>query len=200
MKLIAVCLVLVLTTLGYVSAVENEEAQVSSVPRVPAERARVSNGTSAERFERAMKIKAGTKHALGQFKLHDGSTLELSTAETADSQVCLIEEHSRSGASAGCLEGGLFRIRKVEFSVSTDGGPDTFTELYVAGVVAPGIGSAALELTDGTLLPLQLTAQRTFIFESSKSALEAHVYPTAFHLFRVNGKLAERLSFPPAGG
>lgn len=193
-----VVLAMAFAALGYGASVDGGDAPMSVSTPSSQQRA-VSNVSAAEHVERAMKIKKGSKRPLGGFGLSDGSSLELSTAETTDGQECLIEEHSRSGASAGCLEGGLFRSRRVELSVSTDGGPGLFSELYVSGIVAPGVRSASLELTDGTRVPLQLTAARTFLHESGQAALDARVYPTKVHLFGPNGKLVETVSFPPAG-
>ena len=161
--------------------------------------AEVSSGSDNQRSERAMKLKEGTKRKLGRLRMSDGADLDLFTATTVDGQECLIEEHSRSGVGAGCVEGGLFRRSKVEFSVNTDGGPDRFSSLYVAGLVAPSVGSASLVLTDGTLVRLALTTERTFLYESAQDALGRRTYPTGFRLFGPNGKLVESVTFPPAG-
>jgi hypothetical protein len=185
--------------LGYGASAGGDGPRTTADVTSYGQRGAVANVSAADRVEREMKIKGETKRSLGQFRLSDGSSLELSTAETTDGQECLIEEHSLSGSSGGCLEGGLFGSRKVELSVSTDGGPETFSELYVTGVVAPSIRSASLELTDGTQAPLQLTAAGTFLHESAQATLAAHVYPTRVHLFGPNGKLVETVSFPPAG-
>lgn len=156
-------------------------------------------GSPMERLERAIKIKRGSKSALGEFVLSSGRRVALYTADTEDAKGCLIESDAAAGAGAGCLEGGLFAARKVAFSVNTDGGPEQFDELYVIGIVAPNVRSAALRLTDGREVPLRLTSERTFLFESPKSDLIEGVYPHVFRLFGANGKLVESVSFPPAG-
>lgn len=155
--------------------------------------------TSAlERLERSAKTKPETKRPLGRFEL-DGRMLELFTAETGDGRACLIDHDPRFGASAGCLEGALFRQRKVEFSVRFDGGPDRFGELYVSGVVASSIRSAELTKSDGTVVPLELATSRAFVYESPRADLESAVYPNGFRLFGPRGKLVETVTFPPPG-
>jgi hypothetical protein len=158
-----------------------------------------TQGPPMERLERTIKMKRGSKTAIGAFALASGRRIELFTAETEDAHSCLIEHDTEAGAGAGCLEGGLFAARKVAFSVNTDGGPERFDELYVVGVVAPSIRSAALVLTDGREVPLRLAGEGSFLFEGSRSDLAEGTYPHQFRLFGPNGKLVETVSFPPAG-
>lgn len=156
--------------------------------------------TSAlERLERSAKTKPETMRPLGHFELEDGRRLELFTADTGDGRACLIDHDPRFGASAGCVDGALFRQRKVEFSVRFDGGPERFGELYVSGVVAPGIRSAELTKSDGTAVRLELAESRAFVYESPRSDLESGVYPNGFRLFGPRGKLADTVTFPPPG-
>ena len=87
-------------------------------------------------------MKTGSKRSLGTLRLSDGREIELTLAETSDGKECLIDHERGAGASASCLEDGLFRHRRVEFSIAFEGGPETFDELHVIGVVAPSIRSA----------------------------------------------------------
>jgi hypothetical protein len=82
-------------------------------------------------------------------------------------------------------------------SPSTPRGPERFEELYVVGVAGPSI--RGLPWSRAAPLALELNAANAFLFESSKSDLEARLYPVALRLFGSNGKLVETVSFPPAG-
>ncbi len=156
------------------------------------------SGSPIERLERSIKMKVGSKKALGDFRLSSGRNVQLSTVDTDDAKACLVEDDPVAGAGAGCLEGGLFRQRRVAFSVNTDGGPGRFDELYVVGVVAPNIASAALILTNGSEVPLRLTRERTFLYESPARDLAVGNHPVGFRLFGPSGRLVETVSFPPA--
>jgi hypothetical protein len=162
--------------------------------------ARDMSQSALERLEHSAKIKAETKRSLGHFELKDGRRVELFIADTRTGRACLVDNDPRFGASAGCLDDGLFRERKVEFSVRFDGGPTLFSELYVAGVVAPSIRSAELTKTDGTAESLELTDSRAFVFESPRADLDGSTYPNGFRLYGPSGKLLETVTFPPVGG
>ena len=139
-----------------------------------------------------------TRSDLGRFALGKGRHVTVSTAKTFDGKDCLIEGDER-GDTSSCLEDGLFSRRKAELVVSSMGGPEQFDELYVAGVVAPGIRSARLVKTDGTETDLQLNVHRAFVYESASQDLTSRVYPTALRLFEPNGKLVATVDFPAAG-
>ena len=191
---------LALALVGYVDGRRDRHADERTGTPVsytakPAER---HGATALERLERAIEMKPGTRKPLGSFTLASGRRVQLYTAETDDAKSCLLEDDSGAGAGAGCLEDGLFGARRVAFSVNTDGGPARFAELYVVGVVAPSVRSAALVLTDGREVPLRLAANRTFLFESPEADLASGVHPTGFRLFGAAGKLVETVSFPSA--
>jgi hypothetical protein len=183
---------------GYVVARSDVRA-VSETTSNAREIALTGKGSGLERLERSAKIRPGTKRSLGTLALSGGRRVELLLAETEDGRACLIEASADGGASAGCLEGGLFRHRRVEFSVAFDGGPDTFDELYVTGVVAPNVKTAQLVMTNGDVTELALTDERAFAFESPRSALRRDVFPTAFRLYGASGKLIDVETFAPPG-
>lgn len=158
-----------------------------------------AGGSAIERLQRSVKMRSGTRKALGAFALSSGRRVELYTADTEDGRSCLLETDPEAGAGAGCLDGGLFRVRRVAFSVSTNGGPEQFDELYVTGVAAPGVRSIELVKTDGTFARLDLNGSRAFVYESPAVDLESRVYPSGFRLFGPNGKLVEAITFPSAG-
>jgi hypothetical protein len=144
------------------------------------------------------RLKADTKRVLGSFELRKGRTSRVSTADTVDGLGCLIEEDN-GGEMSSCLEGGLFSARKAELVVSSQGGPDRFSELHVVGIAAPSIRGVWMVKTDGTTVQLPLNAQRAFVFESSAEDLDAKVYPTSLRLHGQSGRLVETVDFPPAG-
>lgn len=152
-----------------------------------------------ERLERKIKMQGESKDTVGAFELTTGETVHLHTARTDDGQSCLIDEGTLAGASATCVENGLFGIRKVAFFVNSNGGPERFSTLYVGGVAAPSIRSVAVVKTDGSTVREEVNANGAFLIESSGSELERGVYPTALRLFGPSGNVAEVVDFPPAG-
>jgi hypothetical protein len=207
MKLGIVCLAAVSIPAGvaYGLASDSRRSEVRDVGMVSTDRFvvergdRPTSGSPLERLERSIKLKPGSKKALGGFTLASGRRVQLYTADTEDAKSCLVEDDPEAGAGAGCLEGGLFRERQVAFSVDTQGGPDRFDELYVTGVVASNIRSAELTKSDGTAVRIDLAESRAFVYESPSADLESRVYPDGFRLFGPNGKLVETVSFPAAG-
>jgi hypothetical protein len=161
--------------------------------------AQVGNGSALERLERSAKVKAGSKRSLGTLGLSDGRKIELTLAETTDGTECLIDHEAGAGASASCLEDGLFRHRRVEFSIAFEGGPDAFDELHVTGIVAPNIRSADIVMTNGDVSPLALSKERTFVYESTRDDLQRRIRPTAFRLYGPSGRLVETHRFAPPG-
>jgi len=139
-----------------------------------------------------------TRSDLGRFALGKERHVTVSTAKTFDGRDCLMEGDEQ-GETSSCLEGGLFSSRKAELVVSSMGGPEQFDELYVAGVVAPGVRSARLVKTDGRETDLQLNAHGAFVYESASQDLTSRVYPTALRLFGPNGRLVATVDFPAAG-
>jgi hypothetical protein len=146
--------------------------------------------------------KAETRKQLGRFRVGRGTSASrlvgLSSATTEEGLECLIED-DLDGEASSCLDGGFFALRKAEVIVSTAGGPDQFDELYVAGIVAPGVRAARVVQTDGSEVATELSPERAFIYESTAADLEAKVYPTAVRLFGPSGKLVGTVTFPPAG-
>ncbi len=150
-----------------------------------------------ERLERAIKLKRGTKKAVGEFELSAGDTVRLHTADTEDGQSCLIDEGPDAAAGASCLENGLFALRNVEFFVNSEGHPDRLEQLYVGGVVAPNIRSISVRKTDGSTTPLRPTQERAFLYESAVTELQGDVLPSELRLFGASGKLIEVQRIPP---
>jgi hypothetical protein len=152
--------------------------------------------------ERRPRFKAETRKQLGRFRVGHGTDASrlvgLSSVTTEDGSECLVED-DLDGESSSCLDGGFFALRKAEVLVSTAGGPDRFDELYVAGIVAPGVRAARVVKADGSEVVAELSPERAFVYESTAADLEARVYPTAVRLFGPNGKLVGSVTFPPAG-
>ena len=146
----------------------------------------------------ALRLKEDTRRHVGVFDLAQGRKVRLSTADTVDGMACLIEQ-DEGAVGSSCLENGFFAQRKVELLVGSQGGPDRVPELHVVGIVAPGIRSAVLVKTDGSVVELRLNRDGAFLFESPDADLEARIYPTKLRLYGPSGKLAGTVTFPPAG-
>lgn len=187
-------LVVALATRGGVGG-----APAASPDRVAASRVSAHEKPAAERFESSIDAKPGTRRPLGEFTLAGGRSLRLYSVETRSGKSCLVDEESGVGQSAGCLEEGLFGLRRAAFSVNTQGGPDRFDELYVVGVAAPGIRGVDVVETDGGHHSLELNSERAFVFQSSRSDLAAGVYPKALRLYSAAGRLVETIAIPALG-
>jgi len=156
----------------------------------------VESESPLERAERHLKVKEGTRKAVGQFTLRGGAKLRVHTADTTDGKSCLIDEVSDVGAGSSCLDNGLFALRKVAFVVNSEGGPERFSELQLVGVAEPGIGAVSLSKTDGTAAELGLTQDGAFLYESTPLELERDVLPSALQLLGKNGKLVQTVTIP----
>lgn len=176
-----------------VSYESRESPSTKAAPRPAA--ARVSGSRSAAA---SPELAIETKRQLGVFDLGKGRRIRISTADTVDGMACLIEE-ADDGTGSSCFDHGFFALRKTEFLVTSQGGPEQFTALRVVGVAAPSIRAVTLVKTDGTAVQLQLNSERAFVYESSSSDLEARIYPTGLRLYGGSRKLAETVTFPPAG-
>ena len=152
--------------------------------------------SKTEESGQGLELKPGSERRLGVFKLGHGRDLSLSTADTTDGKSCLIESGEADADSSVCLEDGLFTLRKVAFSVDSQGGPQRFSELHVPGVVASGIRSAEILKTDGSSASLDLSSEGAFVYESPESDLEQAIYPNGFRLYGPSGRLAETVHFP----
>jgi len=158
--------------------------------------------TATENGDVRPHFKAETRKQLGRFRVGRGTSASrlvgLSSATTEEDSECIIEDDV-DGEASSCLDGGFFALRKAEVMVSTAGGPGQFDELYVAGIVAPGIRAARVVKTDGSEVATELNSERAFVYESPATDLEARVYPIALRLFGPSGKLVGTVAFPPAG-
>jgi hypothetical protein len=158
--------------------------------------------TATEKGDVRPHFKADTRKQLGRFRIGRGTSASrlvgLSSATTEEGSECLIEDDV-DGEASSCLDGGFFALRRAEVIVSTAGGPGQFDELYVAGIVAPGIRAARVVKTDGSEVATELSSERTFVYESPAADLDAKVYPIALRLFGPGGKLVGTVTFPPAG-
>lgn len=142
-------------------------------------------------------VDRATKVSLGAFRLHGGKRIEVFSAKTTDGRSCVLDE-SLDGSSGGtCLDGEPFEGRLVAFLVSSEGGPDAFTELRLSGAVAPTVHAVAVLRSDGSRANVGLTPKHAFVFESTLDELGADVLPTAIELYGANGRLLETVTVPP---
>ena len=154
--------------------------------------------SSVGTFQRP-EVDRSTEHTLGSFRLSTGRVATLETADATGGLTCLLDQLDLQQPGETCLQNGLFARRKVAFSVNSQGGPGRFSEMYVVGLVAPGIDSATLMKTDGSAATLSLNDEGAFVFESPADDLDAGTYPTGFRLYGPSGKLVQTVMFPPAG-
>jgi hypothetical protein len=166
-------------------------------------RSSVSNESTAEPssvlegLEQRLKVKIGSKKTRGEFALRGGRRLRVHTADTTDRKSCLLDvQEPAEIAGAMCLENGLFGLRKAAFSVSSNGGPARFGELYLLGVAAPGIATVSVSKTDGSTVDVQLNRDHAFLFQSTPSDLEQDILPSGLRLFGSGGKLVEMIEIP----
>lgn len=145
---------------------------------------------------RSFAAKPGTTKDIGRFVLRGGRELRLRTYETADGMSCLEDREGTSGPGATCAEGGLLRGRRAVYSITFDGGPARFARLYLLGLAAPGIGSVAVQMTDGSVVRAALSPERAFVVESSAAELAQDVVPSALLLYGLSGRLVERIEIP----
>ena len=64
----------------------------------------VDTESPLEGAKHRLKLKEGTRKAVGQFTLRGGAKLRLDTADTTDGKSCLIDDVSDVGAGSACLE------------------------------------------------------------------------------------------------
>jgi hypothetical protein len=143
-------------------------------------------------------VRPGSRRELGRFVLRGGRTLRLEAAETLAGKSCLLEVDV-SGTATSCLDGGLFALHRAAFGVSSEGGPDRFTALRLAGVAAPEIASITLVRTDGSSVELGLSRRQAFVYEAAEAELAAGVLPAALVLEARSGRVVEEIAIPAVG-
>lgn len=166
--------------------------EVAAVPAAPA----TAVSSTGSHGTAALRVKAATRKAVGQFRLRGGGTLRLETADTEGGHGCLVDVEVGAASGSSCFEGGLFAQQKVAFSVNFDGGPDRFRTLYVLGIAAPGVAAVTLSKSDGTSARLELNGARAFLYESSAAELARNVLPSGLEAFGPSGRLVERIAIP----
>lgn len=145
---------------------------------------------------RGPRVEPRTRTPLGELALRGGK-LRLERAEMSDGSECLLHAELGSGVSGSqCFQRGLFGSSRVAFSVNADGGPGTFSSMYVVGIAHPAIGRVELVRTDGSVVRAELTKERTFVVESSAAELERSVLPASLRVYAGNGRLVETVEIP----
>ena len=198
---VALLALVALVALASAKVLSGSEKALTSSPsgRLVSSATELPNAPAGEAFQNAIHAKAGSRHDFGEFRLRTGRAVGLYSVDTTDGKSCLVDDDTRVGPSAGCLEGGLFRVRRAAFSVNSTGGPGRFEELYVIGVAAPGIRAVDLVRSDGSRVRLDLSSERAFLVESTAVELEARIHPAGLRLYAAGGQLVETISFPPLG-
>ena len=145
---------------------------------------------------RGSRVEPRTRTTLGDLAL-PGGKLRLERAEMSDGSECLLPAELGSGVSGSqCFQRGLFGSSRVAFSVNSDGGPGTFSSMYVVGIAHPATERVELVRTDGSVVRAELTKERTFVVESSAAELERSVLPASLRVYAGNGRLVETVEIP----
>ena len=138
--------------------------------------------------ERGLKVRPGSRRAVGEFRLRGGRTIQLRTLATSDGKSCLVEVEKPSGvAGSSCFDGELFAGQKVVFAINFDGGPERFGDMYLFGVAGPEVARVAVERTDGSSVDVEPNAEGGFLVQSSPQDLELNLLPTSLRLFARGG-------------
>ena len=145
---------------------------------------------------RGSRVEPRTRTPLGDLALR-ARKLRLERAEMSDGSECLLHAELGSGVSGSqCFQRGLFGSSRVAFSVNSDGGPGTFSSMYVVGIAHPATERVELVRTDGSVVRAELTKERTFVVESSAAELERSVLPASLRVYAGNGRLVETVDIP----
>lgn len=171
---------------------ETERASVSPAGLDAGKAVSVTPGGAA----RGSRVEPRTRRPLGDLALRAGK-LRLERAEMSDGSECLLHAELGSGVSGSqCFQRGLFGSSRVAFSVNSDGGPGTFSSMYVVGIAHPATERVELVRTDGSVVRAELTKERTFVVESSAAELERSVLPASLRVYAGNGRLVETVEIP----
>lgn len=145
---------------------------------------------------RTSRVEPRTRTPLGDLPVRGGK-LRLERAEMSDGSECLLHAELGSGVSGSqCFQRGLFGSSRVAFSVNADGGPGTFSSMYVVGIAHPATGGVEIVRTDGSVVGAELTKERTFVVESSAAELERSILPSSLRVYGGKGRLVETVEIP----
>ena len=125
---------------------ETERASVSPAGLDAGKAVSVTPGGAA----RGSRVEPRTRRPLGDLALRAGK-LRLERAEMSDGSECLLHAELGSGVSGSqCFQRGLFGSSRVAFSINSDGGPGTFSSMYVVGIAHPWVqGPGGTETAGG---------------------------------------------------
>lgn len=150
-----------------------------------------------ERLVEGSKIDEDTESEVGTFGLGPGRTLDVMTAKTIDGKSCLVHEDPVRGSGMMCLEGGLFSLNRAAFSISSDGGPERFSELMLTGIAAPEITRVVVAKTNGKGEEVALNGEGAFVFQSTPDELKQDIVPAGLRLYGGrSGRLVEWIRIP----
>jgi hypothetical protein len=152
-----------------------------------------------QRLAERSKVRPETRRVIGRFQTQMG-VVELLVASTKGGQTCLIDIAPSRAEGTGCSDGPLFADGKVEWTITSDGGPDRFSMMYLAGVVSPGVSRIVVLRSDGSEQEAQLNSERAFVFSSTADELARDVLPAGFRAYNRGGRLVDSEDIPRLGG
>jgi hypothetical protein len=138
---------------------------------------------SARRVK-SFRLASGREHAVFLTRSKDGE------------QVCLLDTDLVTGQQGGgCNDAkSVFAGRKIQISVGFEGGPTpaTIRDVRIVGLAAPDVASVRVELSDGTVQNVELTADRAFAWAMPQGELDRGVQPRAVVAVGRSGKPIDR--------
>jgi hypothetical protein len=142
-------------------------------------------------------IDPGSAREVASFRLASGREHAVFLSRTKDGeQVCLFDTDLATGhQGGGCNDAGsVFAGRKIQISLGFEGGPSSATvrDVRIIGLAAADVESVRVELSDGTMRKVELTADRAFGWAMPQGDLDRGLEPRAVVAIGRGGKTIDR--------
>lgn len=141
----------------------------------------------------AMHLDRGRARQLGTFH---GRGVWVAPTETGET--CLLD--TAADAVGGACGQTLFGAHRLAFTEATDGGPPPrpVTLVRITGVVAPGVRSLGVELSDGSSTSVVPNAEGAFVYDEPVAQLAAGAAPVALVARNAAARPVDRIDLPRA--
>jgi hypothetical protein len=185
-------LVLVLALVGGALAYAVAERPVEALERPREARDRMTKSASFLEY-----LDPGSSRNVASFRLASGREHAVFLSRSRDGkQVCLFDTDLATGRQGGgCNDAGsVLAGRKLQISVGFEGGPEqaTIRDLRIVGLIARGVSSVRVELSDGTSRSVELTPDRAFAWVMPQDDLDRGVVPRVVVAFARGGVAIDR--------
>jgi hypothetical protein len=150
----------------------------------------------AERLSEELKVRPETRKVLGRFPLPQGGEVTLEIARTRGAQSCVIDTSPSGVEGRSCSDTRFFDDEHVVWSITGDGGPERFAELYVSGIAGPGVARVVILRSDGTTAEASLNRERAFVVAGTADELARDAVPAGIRAYGRGGKLLESVDIP----